>query len=203
MPHRNTHHHSGGKSRSESKSAGDKHASKSGDRARMSAEQPSYDSLDESPTGGSLGKAEHRADTSRMSKKARGFSGASAERSESNDVGPSRGEAAGAYGLSSETAAEQPSRGESWGVSDDSGGALAQDAELHARGESTRASDNEDLTWAGFSRCSPEEANSRGGGAPSSLRSSSASRGESSGRDQEPTAHGGFLEPNERSSGSR
>lgn len=202
MPHRNTHHHSGEKSRSGSKSAGDKLAGKSGEQADLSAEQPSYDSLDESATGGSLDKSEHRADTTRMSKRARGLSGTSAERSDNDDVGPARGEAAGAHGLSSETAAEQPSRGESWGVSDDSGGALAQDTDLPARGESTRARDNDDLTWAGFSRSSPEATSSREAGATTSMRSNSASRGESSGRDQEPTARGGFLEPDERSSGS-
>jgi hypothetical protein len=149
----------------------------------MSAEQPSYDSLGESTTGGSLGKAEHRADTSRMNKRARGISSTSAERSEDLDVGPSRGEAAGAYGLSSETAAEQPSRGESWGVSDDSGGALSQDSELPGRGESTRARSDDDLTWAGFSRSSHEDPSSSGAGSTSSLRSRSASRGESSGQD--------------------
>lgn len=197
MPHRNTHRHSGEKSRSTSK-----HEEKSGDRARMSAEQPSYDSLEESPTGGSLSKAEHRADTTRMSKKGHGPSSTSADRSESDDVRPSRGEAAGTHELSSETAAEQPSRGESWGASDESGGALAQEAELPTRGESTRARDNEDLTWAGFSHSSQEEANSRAAGATSSLRSSSAARGESSSQEQEPTARGGFLEPDPGTSSS-
>lgn len=212
MPHRKNHNQADTKSRTESHKAGGRSdaaretAVQQTERERIASEQPSYDSIEETQrSGGSLQKIEHRADTARMSKRARGVSTSSAERSADLDTGPARGEAAGASGVSSETAAEQPSRGESTGISDASGGALDDDPDGPVRGSSVgsraRARDTNDLTYAGFSRPGSGES-SRAARISGAERSESAARCESSGRDQEPTARGGFIEPDERTSGS-
>lgn len=193
MPHRTNQKQGGGKSRSESKNKpADKRGAKSAEtgreRARIATEQPSYDSLDETRGSGGVGKIEHRADTARMGRKERGASSSSVQSSSiSGDVG------------------EAPSRGESRGINEASGGALSDDSDEPVRGSSApgRAREtNDELNRAGFSKPSSERSDEDSGRGVGVGRSSSSPRGQSGSRGQEPTAKGGFIEPNERTSGS-
>ena len=187
MPQRNAQNQGFGKSRTESKKEDEKRGGKSSDtsraRARMASEQPTYEGLSDNRV--SAEKAEHRADTSRMGKRARGGLTGTAERSPDIDEGPSRGE--------------------SRGIADDSGGALSQEdtegvgrtQRGSARG---RAQDTPEVNQAGLSKPSSERSDEDAGRgtAPKGV----STRGQSGGRTQEPTARGGFIEPDERTSGS-
>lgn len=195
MAHRSAHPHGGGKDKHEPKHSDRKDEEKDVEVAseKMSQEFPSYDALDERRQGSLRG--EHRVDPSRMHRSLRGAGGVSAKRSsEDEETGLSRGESAGDQGLEPEL----PARGEGIGEYEFDG-SLWDEGELPGRGESGPS--DSDLTWSGFAR--PARGESSGQvTAETGLadRSGPAGRGESTG--QESSAQGGFIEPDERTSGS-
>ena len=197
MPHKSAHPHGGGKDKHEPKHSDRKKEEKDVEVAseKMSQEFPSYDALDERRPGSLRG--EHRVDPSRMRKALRGSGGVSAKRSsEDDETGLSRGESVGAH--DDEFEQDLPARGESVGDYELSG-SLWDEAEPAGRGESGPR--DSDLTWSGFAR--PARGESSGQVTEETGRADrtgAPSRGESTG--QESTAHGGFIEPDERTSGS-
>jgi hypothetical protein len=134
----------------------------------MAQEFPSYEALDEQPSGSLRG--EHRADTSRMGR--RGSGGVDAKRSPDEDDMPARGE-----GRSLDDSDDLPARGESVG----STGSIWDEGETPARGES-RGRSAGDLTWSGFAKPSRGESSGEETSATGRAdRSGAASRGESDG----------------------
>jgi hypothetical protein len=191
MPHRSGHHRGGGaKTKHEPVKGTARRSDKDVNVAteKMSQEFPSYEALDDGRSGGIHG--EHRADTARMSRALRG--GTSAKRSPDDDTGLSRGESEGSHDPEGDI--EGLGRGESTGAYGSSG-SLWDEADPPARGESGSSDGN--LAANGFA--TPGRGESSGQVTEESGvvdRSGPIGRGESVG--QEPTAHGGFLEPDEQ-----
>lgn len=184
MPHRN-HHRASAKGKHEYKSAKKETAAAN---ETIAQEFPSYEALDEQPSESLRG--EHRADPGRMGR--RGVGGVTAKRSEDFDDMPARGE-----GRSLDDDSDNlPARGESVGSS----GSIWDEGEAPARGES-RGREAGDLTWTGSAKPSRGESSGEETSATGRAdRSGAAGRGESSG--QASTASGGFMDPDERTSGS-
>lgn len=180
MPHRNAHHRGSAKGKPEHKDSHKRQPSVAS--KTMKQEFPSYEALDEQRPGSLRG--EHRADTGRMGRKG----GAHARRSEDEDDMPARGEDRGL-----DDTDDFPARGESAGSS----GSLWQEGETPVRGES-RARGSDDLTWSGFARPSRGESSGEETRTEERAdRSGPVQRGEGTER-----ASGGFIEPDERVSGS-
>jgi hypothetical protein len=201
MPHRNFHREQGETSKAGLHRSSRRHivtADEEVGKETMSREFPSYNALKEH--GSDSLRGEHRADTSRMRRGMRGYYGASASRSPDIDeeAQPARGEST--FGDDSILNEEQPARGESSGRYD-ADGSLWGEGESPGRGES--GPPDSGLTWSGFPRASRGESDGSETQASERVqRSAPSSRGESLGGGGESSAHGGFIEPDERSSGS-
>jgi hypothetical protein len=193
MPHRSGHHRGGGAKTKHAGARSEKDVEVASEK--MSQEFPSYDALDE----GRPGSGEHRADTARMSKSLRKAGGTSAKRSSDDDSGLSRGESEGSHDLEGDI--EGLGRGESTGAYGASG-SLWDEADPPARGES--GSSEGDLAANGFAIPGRGESSGQVTAETGVVdRSGPIGRGESvGGGSQESTAHGGFIEPDEKTSGS-